>query len=89
MDKLDESIASLEEAKEMFAYNDIYKAVILSKMCVVYRYIGDSTNSLKFAEEASKITDDQLGFKEHPGELMEYMSGLRHQKTLGLYISYY
>ena len=89
LDKLDESIASLEEAKEKFANDDIYRAVILSKMCVVYRYKGDSTNSLKFAEEASKITDEQLGSKEHPGKLMEYISGLRHQKTLDLYFSYY
>ena len=74
MDKLDESIASMEEANEMFGYDNICRAVILSKMSVAYRYKGDSSNSLKFAEEDSKITDEQFGSKEHPGELMEYIA---------------
>ena len=83
MDKLDESIASLEEANEMIGYDNISRAVIFSKMSVAYRYKGDSTNSLKFAEEASKITDEQFGSKEHPGKLTEYISGLRYKKNSG------
>ena len=67
MVKLDESIAALEEAQKMFGYNDLYTAVILSKLSVVYRYKGDSTRSLHFAEKASEITDKQRGSKEHPG----------------------
>ena len=69
MDKLDESILSLKEAQDMFGCNAIYHAVVLSKLSVVYRYKGDSTKSLYFAEKASEITDEQYGSKDHPGEL--------------------
>lgn len=69
LDKLDESIKSLQEAEEMLGYNDIYKAVILSKLSVVYRYKGDSNNSLHFAEEASRIIDQKYDYKRHPGEI--------------------
>ena len=55
MDKLDESILSLKEAQGMFGYNAIYNAVVLSKLSVVYRYKGDSTKSLYFAEKASEM----------------------------------
>ena len=67
MDKLDESIHSLNEALEMFGYNDIYSAVILSKLSVVYRYKGDSKRSFVFAEKVKEISDKQHGTKHHPG----------------------
>ena len=69
MDKLDESIISLKEAEQMFEYNDIYRAVILSKLSVVYRYKGDSKKSFEFAEEVKAISDKQHGTKDHPGRL--------------------
>ena len=71
MDKLDESIESLEHAQKMLGQNDIYSAVILSKLSVVYRYKGDSEKSLEFAEQASKITDQKYmyGSKDHPGKM--------------------
>ena len=68
MDKLDESIVSLEKALKKFGHNHIYSAVILSKMSVVYRYKGDLEKSVKFAEEAKTISDGQHGTKSHPGE---------------------
>ena len=68
MDKLDESIESLEKALEMFGHNDTYRAVILSKLSAVYRYKGDLEKSVKFAEEAKIILDGQHGTKSHPGE---------------------
>ena len=68
LEKLDESIKSLQEAQEMFEYNDIYSAVILSKLSVVYRHNGNPTNSLYFAEKASEITDKHHGAKDHPGK---------------------
>ena len=70
MDKLDESIHSLNEALEMFGYNDIYSAVILSKLSVVYRYKGDSKRSFYFAEKVKEISDEQHGTKHHPGRLL-------------------
>lgn len=69
MDKLDESIKSLEQAQKMLGQNDIYSAVILSKLSVVYRYKGDSERSLEFAEQASKITDQKFGSTDHPGKI--------------------
>lgn len=69
MDKLDESIDSLNEALQMFGYNDIYRAVILSKLSVVYRYKGDSKTSFDFAEKVKVISDKQHGTKDHPGRL--------------------
>ena len=68
LEKLDESIKSLQEAQEMFEYNDIYSAVILSKLSVIYCYNGDLINSLDFAEKASEITDKYHSTKDHPGE---------------------
>lgn len=68
LDKLDESIKSLMEAKEMLGNNNIYIAIILSKLSVVYRHKGDSKNSLLFAEEAAEITDKHHGRKDHPGK---------------------
>ena len=68
LEKLDESIESLMEAKEMFGNNDIYSAIILSKLSVVYRYKGDSKNSLENAEKAAEITDKHHGLKSHPGK---------------------
>ncbi|KAL9972982.1 hypothetical protein ACROYT_G019383 [Oculina patagonica] len=66
MDKLDESIDSLNEALQMFDNNDIYRAVILSKLSVVYRYKGDSKTSFHFAEKVKVISDKQHGTKDHP-----------------------
>ena len=68
LEKLDESIKSLMEAREMLGNNDIYIAIILSKLSVVYRHKGDSKNSLLFAEEAAEITDKHHGRKDHPGK---------------------
>ena len=68
MAKLDESVKSLEEAKEMFENSDIYSAVILSKLSVVYRHKGDLENSLAYAEKAAEITDKHHGLKSHPGK---------------------
>lgn len=67
MDRLDESIHSLNEALNMFGYNDVYRAVILSKLSVVYRYKGDSKQSLRYAEKVKEISDGQHGTKYHPG----------------------
>ena len=69
MDKLDESTNSLDEALNMFEHNDIYKAVILSKLSAVYRYKEDSKQSLCYAEKAKEISDKQHGTKRHPGKL--------------------
>ena len=68
LEKLDESIESLVEAKEMFGNNDIYSAIILLKLSVVYRYKGDSKNSLAYTEKAAEITDKHHGLKSHPGK---------------------
>ena len=70
MDKLDESIASLDMAHKKFGYNNIYSAVILSKLSVVYRYKGDFERSVQFALKAKKIADEQCGTKSHPGMLL-------------------
>jgi len=70
MDKLDESILSLKEALNEFGYNDIYRAVIFSKLSVVYRYKEDSKQSLYYAEKAKEISDQQHGTKHHPGKLL-------------------
>lgn len=69
MDKLDESIYSLKEALKLFGYNDTYRAVILSKLSVVYRYKGDSKQSLYYAEKVKEISHRQHGTKDHPGWL--------------------
>ena len=69
MDKLDESIHSLNEALNLFEYNDIYRAVILAKLSVVYRYMGDSKKSLYYVEKVKEISDRQHGTKRHPGRL--------------------
>ena len=66
--KLDESIDSLTEAKKMFGNNDIYSAIILSKLSVVYRHKGDLKTSLGYAEMAKEITDKHHGAKSHPGK---------------------
>lgn len=68
LEKLDESIKSLMEAREMLGNNEIYIAIILSKLSVVYRHKGDSKNSLRFAEEAAEITDKHHERKDHPGK---------------------
>ena len=68
MDKLDESIASLEIALEKFGDNNIYSAVILSKLSVVYRDKGDFKRSFLFASKAKKIVDEHYGTKSHPGK---------------------
>lgn len=68
LEKLDEIIKSLMEAREMLGNNNIYIAIILSKLSVVYRHKGDSKNSLLFAEEAAEITDKHHGRKDHPGK---------------------
>ena len=70
MDKLEESIASLDMAHKKFGYNNIYSAVILSKLSVVYRYKGDFERSVQFALKAKKIADEQCGTKSHPGMLL-------------------
>ena len=67
LDKLDESIASLQMALKKFGYNNIYSAVILSKLSVVYRYKGDFTRSVQLAKKAKKIANEQCGTKSHPG----------------------
>lgn len=64
LEKLDESIKSLMEAREMLGNI----AIILSKLSVVYRHKGDSKNSLRFAEEAAEITDKHHERKDHPGK---------------------
>ena len=69
MDKLEESINSLNEALNMFGNNDIYRAVILSKLSVVYRYKGDPKQSLHYAEKVKEISDRQHSKKHHPGRL--------------------
>ena len=66
--KLDESIDSLTEAKKVFGNNDIYSAIILSKLSVVYRYKGDLETSLAYAEWGKEITDKLHGTKRHPGK---------------------
>ena len=68
LEKLDESIDSLREAKEMFGNNDIYSAIILSKLSVVYRHKGDLKTSLVYAEGGKEITDNHHGTKSHPGK---------------------
>ena len=68
MDKLDENIASLEIALEKFGDNNIYSAVILSKLSVVYRDKGDFKRSFLFASKAKKIVDEHYGTKSHPGK---------------------
>ena len=68
-DKLDESINSLKEALNLFEYNDIYRAVILSRLSVVYCYKGDSERSLHYVEKVKEISDRQHGTKRHPGRL--------------------
>ena len=68
MGKLDESIDSLMEAKEMFGNNDIYSAIILSKLSVVYSYKGDLKTTLDYAKKAEEITDKPHGTKSHPGK---------------------
>ena len=68
LEKLDESIDSLREAKEMFGNNDIYSAIILSKLSVVYRHKGDLKTSLVYAEMAKEITDKHHSTKSHPGK---------------------
>ena len=68
MDKLDESIASLDMALKKFGYNDICSAVILSKLSEVYRDKGDFKRSFLFASKAKKIVDEHYGTKSHPGK---------------------
>ena len=68
LEKLDESIDSLREAKEMFGNNDIYSAIILSKLSVVYRHKGDLKTSLVYAERAKEIIDKHHGTRSHPGK---------------------
>jgi len=43
--------------------------VILSKLSVVYRYKGDSKQSLYYAEKVKEISHRQHGTKDHPGWL--------------------
>jgi len=43
--------------------------VILSKLSVVYRYKGDSKQSLRYAEKVKEISDGQHDTKRHPGRL--------------------
>ena len=71
--KLDESIDSLTEAKKMFGNNDIYSAIILSKLSVVYRYKGDLKTSLAYAEWGKEITDKLHGTKSHPGKCSPFL----------------
>ena len=74
LEKLDESIESLMEAKEIFGDNDIYSAIILSKLSVVYRLKGDLENSLAYTESAKEITDKYHGKKNHPGKCSLFLS---------------
>ena len=74
LEKLDESIDSLMEAKKMFGNNDIYSAIILSKLSVVYRHKGDLQNSLAYAERAKEITDEHHHTKSHPGKCSPFLS---------------
>ena len=74
LEKLDESIKSLMKAKEMFGNNDIYSAVILSKLSVAYRLKGEVQNSLAYAERAKEITNKHHGKKNHPGKCSPFLS---------------
>ena len=65
--KLDESIRSLEKAEKMFGHNDIYRAVILSKLGVSYRYKEDPKRGVHYAEKAETIINKD-GNKDHPGK---------------------
>lgn len=71
--KLDESIASLEKAEKMFGHNDIYRAVIISKLGVTYRYKENPEKSLHYAKEAETIINKH-GNKDHPGKCSPILS---------------
>ena len=65
--KLDESIASLEKADKMFGHNDIYRAVVISKLGVTYHYKENPEKSLHYAKEAETIINKHDN-KNHPGK---------------------
>lgn len=71
--KLDESIASLEKVEKMFGHNDIYRAVIISKLGVSYRYKENPEKSLHYAKEAETIINKH-GNKDHPGRCSSILS---------------
>lgn len=76
LDQLDESIKSLQEAKNKFGNNDEYNAVIFSKLSVVHRYRGEDEISMQFAKKAISITEKNQKHKipGHPGKsLLEQM----------------
>ena len=81
MGKLDESIASLEKAEKMFGHNDIYRAVIISKLGVTYRYKENPEKSLHYAKEAETIINKH-GTKDHPGKYSSILSVI-----INLYVS--
>lgn len=71
--KLDESIASLEKAEKMFGHNDIYRAVVISKLGVTYHYKENPEKSLHYAKEAETIINKH-GNKDHPGKCSPILS---------------
>ncbi|PFX22383.1 uncharacterized protein LOC111334317 [Stylophora pistillata] len=83
MDKLGESIASLEMALKKFGYNDIYSAVILSKLSVVYCYKGDFEKSVELADKAKKISDERYGTKSHPAKATTLLNFGHAQSDVG------
>ena len=74
LEKLDKSIESLMEAKEIFGDTDIYSAIILSKLSVVYLLKGDLKDSLAFIESAKEITDKHHGKKNNLGKCSIFLS---------------
>ena len=65
--KLDESVESLEKAEKMLGHNDIYRAVVISKLGVTYHYKENPEKSLHYAKEAETIINKH-GNKDHPGK---------------------